>query len=110
MKQLDHSNILPFYGASGSVADLSLVFPWYENGNIMDYLNKQPDIDRFALVSTFEQTLTLLALTRTHEQLSGVACGLRFLHENGLIHGALKPVCDSASLSTRINVTNRVTY
>jgi len=54
MKQLEHRNILPFYGVSTDVADLCLVFPWCENGSIVDYLKRKPDIDRFTLVSTFE--------------------------------------------------------
>ena len=57
MKQLEHGNILPFYGISTTVADLCLVFPWYENGNIMDYLKKKPDTNRFDLVSTLERAL-----------------------------------------------------
>jgi len=54
MKQLEHRNILPFYGISTTVADFCLVSPWYENGSIMDYLKKQPSIGRFALVSALE--------------------------------------------------------
>jgi len=57
MKQLDHGNILPFCGVSTSIADFCLVFPWYENGNIMEYLKTQSDVDRFALVSTLEQVV-----------------------------------------------------
>ena len=56
MKQLKHGNILPFYGVSTTVSDLCLVFPWYENGNIMDYLKKKPSVNRFDLASTFGQT------------------------------------------------------
>lgn len=51
MKQLKHHNILPFYGVSTTVSDFCLVFPWYENGSIMDYLKKKPDINRFDLAS-----------------------------------------------------------
>jgi len=55
MKQLNHTNILPFYGVSTTIADFCLVFPWYENGNIMEYLDRKPDTSRFTLVSTFEK-------------------------------------------------------
>jgi len=55
MKQLEHGNILPFYGVSTPVADFCLVFPWYENGNIVEYLKRKPDASRFALVNTFEK-------------------------------------------------------
>jgi len=57
MKQVEHGNILPFYGVSTAVSDFCLVFPWYENGNIMDYLKKKPDTGRFDLASTFRQSL-----------------------------------------------------
>jgi len=57
MKQLEHDNILSLCGISTTVADLCLVFPWYENGNIVDYLKKTPDANRFDLVSAFEQAL-----------------------------------------------------
>ena len=55
MKQLEHENILPFYGVSTTVSDLSLVFPWYGNGNIMEYLKKNPDINQFKLASMLRQ-------------------------------------------------------
>lgn len=93
MKQLRHENILPFYGISARVSDFCMVFPWYENGNIMEYLKKQPDADRFALVSAFRRfPCTWYSLTPT-KQLLNAASGLRFLHEHHLVHGALRPVC-----------------
>jgi serine/threonine protein kinase len=52
MKQIKHENILPFYGVSTTVSDFCLVFPWYSNGNIKDYLKRNPDINRFNLAST----------------------------------------------------------
>ena len=56
MKQADHDNILPFYGVSTSVSDFCLVFPWYGNGNITDYLKGNPTANRYDLVSTFKIT------------------------------------------------------
>lgn len=56
MKQLNHDNIVPFYGVSTTISNFCLVFPWYENGNVVDYLKKEPDANRFDLASTFEQT------------------------------------------------------
>ena len=55
MKQLDDKNILPFYGVSTTVSEFCLVFLWYENGNIMDYLKKNPNINQFQLASMLEQ-------------------------------------------------------
>jgi len=56
MKQLEHINILPFYGISAAVADFCLVYPWYENGTITEYLKKKPNASRLDLVSAFEQS------------------------------------------------------
>jgi len=109
MKQIKHDNILPFYGVSTTVADFCLVFPWYENGNIVDYLKKKPNINQFNLVS-MSKTTRLLTLTRTHEQLADTAKGLHFLHENSLVHGALTPVCEALFLLTKLNATNRAAY
>lgn len=72
MKQANHANILPFYGVSTTVSDFCLVFPWYKNGNIMKYLEGNPKVNRFDL-------------------LSDAASGLSFLHGKRLVHGALLP-------------------
>lgn len=57
MKQVKHDNILPFYGVSTTVSDFCMVFPWYENGNIMNYLKKRPETSRFDLASILRQTI-----------------------------------------------------
>ena len=51
MKQLDHKNILPFHGVLITASEFCLVFPWYENGNIVDYLEKNQKIKQFKLAS-----------------------------------------------------------
>jgi len=56
MRRLKHDNIFPFHGSSMIFADFCLVSPWYENGNIMDYLEKKPDANRFDLVRPFGRT------------------------------------------------------
>ena len=83
MKQLDHRNILPPYGVSITVSKFCLVFPWYENENVMDYL-KTPNTNQFYLAS--------LTLTCAHEQLADTDSGLRFTHEIRLVHVTLRPV------------------
>ena len=112
MMRLKHDNIRPFYGVSTIDSDFCLVFPWYENGNIIEYLNKRPDANRFVLVSRFKRDTVLLVLTCIDEQLSDVANGLRFLHENNLVHGALKPVPNLKFffLLTGFNAIDRVAY
>ena len=55
MMQIKHENILPFHGVWTTDSDFCLVFPWYKNGNIVDYLKKRPGANRFDLVSTPSQ-------------------------------------------------------
>ena len=50
MKNIFHENVLPFYGISTSVSKFCRVFPWYENGTVMNYLEENPDADRYDLV------------------------------------------------------------
>jgi len=56
MKMERHENIVPLYGVSTTIATFCLVYPWYENGNIMDYLEKNPEVNRFDLASRFVPT------------------------------------------------------
>ena len=56
IRQLKHDNIIPFYGVSTTVSNFCPIFPWYENGDIMEYLKRKPDANRFDLVGTFGRT------------------------------------------------------
>jgi len=52
-RQLLHPNILPLYGVyhlHGDKSRVSLVSPWMENGNIVQYLQQAPDTYRYPLV------------------------------------------------------------
>ena len=57
MKQLEHDNILPFYRVSLTISEFSLVFPWYKNGNIKQYLKKNPGTDQYDLANAFKLAL-----------------------------------------------------
>ncbi|KAJ3539949.1 hypothetical protein NMY22_g4498 [Coprinellus aureogranulatus] len=72
--QLYHENVLPCYGVYRSTSEsyrIGLVSPWVSNGNVMDYLHKNPRKDRLLLVSD-------------------VASGMSYLHQNQIVHGDLK--------------------
>ncbi|KAG6818382.1 hypothetical protein H0H93_005439, partial [Arthromyces matolae] len=74
--QLSHPNVLPFYGVypfRRGLMEVALVSPWMENGNITVYLADHSDADRVLLASD-------------------VAHGLKYLHDNDVIHGDLKGV------------------
>ncbi|KAF8188161.1 kinase-like domain-containing protein [Mycena galopus ATCC 62051] len=69
---LRHHNILPFFGLCDIGVGLpALVSPFCKFGNIRSYLKKYPGANKGYLVL-------------------GVASGLEFLHNNGIIHGDLK--------------------
>ncbi|KAF9442292.1 kinase-like protein [Macrolepiota fuliginosa MF-IS2] len=75
--QLEHPNILPFYGKcylvdeSSSKWQACLVSPWMENGNIVKYLKDNLSRPRKPLICD-------------------VARGLQYLHQKDIVHGDLK--------------------
>ncbi|KAG6918047.1 hypothetical protein DXG01_016703 [Tephrocybe rancida] len=72
--QLSHDNVLPFSGLceiGDSHGRLGLVSPYLENGNVMQFLKRNPLANR--------QPFILDA-----------AIGLSYLHENGYVHGDIK--------------------
>jgi len=72
--QLEHENILPTYCSlvqeTNVTLSLEMVSPWMKNGNVRNYLKEFPDTDRRKL-------------------LSDIAAGLNYLHQSGVVHGAL---------------------
>ncbi|KZT35160.1 kinase-like protein, partial [Sistotremastrum suecicum HHB10207 ss-3] len=73
---LHHCNILPFIGIcfppiTDSETSFSLVSPWMNNGTISEYVNKNPEVDRIALMID-------------------IADGIAYLHAKGIVHGDLK--------------------
>ncbi|KIJ97720.1 hypothetical protein K443DRAFT_236688 [Laccaria amethystina LaAM-08-1] len=71
---LSHPNILPFYGIhhlDDTHGRLSFVSPWMENGNVTEYLKRHPLANRLLLIWD-------------------IILGIKFLHQNQVIHGDLK--------------------
>ncbi|KZT02532.1 kinase-like protein [Laetiporus sulphureus 93-53] len=70
--KLKHPNVLPFYGI---VTDLGPIIhsatPWCEHTNILDYTKNNPDTDKTQL-------------------LVDAAQGLRYLHQENIVHGNVK--------------------
>ncbi|KAF9644348.1 kinase-like protein [Thelephora ganbajun] len=68
-KYLIHPNVVPFRGIT--TTPLQLVSNWMPGGDLTDYINKHPDVDRLGL-------------------LGDVVRGLRYLHSRNVVHGDLK--------------------
>ncbi|KAF7343893.1 Glycoside hydrolase family 76 protein [Mycena venus] len=70
--RLNHKNVLPFIGICEDIAPWPvLISPYYKFGHVGTYLKKRPSTNRRDLVT-------------------GVACGLQYLHAHDIVHGDLK--------------------
>jgi len=49
-RRISHPNVVPFIGVSEAPAPLSMVSEWMPNGNVRDYVVKNPEISRLQLV------------------------------------------------------------
>jgi hypothetical protein len=49
-KSISHSNVLPIIDLSETMFPFCIVSPWMPNGNIIQYANMNPDVDRLLLV------------------------------------------------------------
>lgn len=50
-KRLNHENVLSFHGVDTTIFELALVYDWGYNGNIIQYLEANPETSRTKLVT-----------------------------------------------------------
>jgi serine/threonine protein kinase len=90
-----HPNILPFYGAFISdeqVPRICIVTPWMEGGNLVDHLDKNPDVARAPLVNVVHFNPFQHLYDDNLPQVFDILSGLQHLHELEIVHADLKGV------------------
>jgi len=56
-KRISHPNVVPFLGVSEAPTPLCMVSEWMPNGNVRDYVGKNPEASRLQLVCRLESAL-----------------------------------------------------
>ncbi|KAG9082547.1 hypothetical protein FS749_006779 [Ceratobasidium sp. UAMH 11750] len=69
--KLNHPNILELIGLSKFQNRISIVSPWMENGTLLAYISKKPEVNRYQLCAQ-------------------ICSGLAYLHESNMVHGDVK--------------------
>ena len=70
----------------------AIVMPWIPNGNITEYLHKNPDADRLRLVSSNIPPSPATAPHLITIQLLCVVKAVKYLHSCNIVHGDVKAV------------------
>ena len=78
-----------------------VVLPMYPN--VRQYLIRKPDVNKLHLVCTV--ALTSFQKFINHLQLAGMAAGLAYIHDQGMVHRRIRAVCVQLSSLTQRPVT-----
>lgn len=98
-----HPNITPLLGISTDFDQPNkpcLVLPYYQHGNIVNYIRKHPYANKPALVSCIVAASHLPI--SVPPQLAEVASAVSYLHDLSILHGDLRGVSISAEALTFI--------
>lgn len=96
--RLKHPNVVRCLGAITSPN--RIVLDWVQNGEVMDYLRRNPGANRIDLVSFSAFTTEEPRHSMSQKfQVLGVTKGLDYLHSHGVVHGDVKPVGISSPLA-----------
>ena len=101
---MNHPNLLPIEGVAPQISKLSMVYRWMVNGNVPQYLGRYPETNRLGLVCLIHSQpgSAFIGL-----QIIGVARGLGYLHDNGVVHGDLEGVSGDGAILLISNGSSR---
>ncbi|KAG8711233.1 hypothetical protein FRC09_020707 [Ceratobasidium sp. 395] len=69
--RFEHKNIVKLLGLSQFRDRMAMVSPWMENGSLLQYIERNPGVDRYQLCTDISE-------------------GVAYLHQNNAIHGDIK--------------------
>jgi len=91
--RIRHENVLSIEGVAPDLFEFCMVSKWMGNGNMLNYVRTQEQVDRANLVSSFASfAVVCWSILTADVQLLGITRGLYHLHSSGIIHGDLKGV------------------
>ena len=86
-----HPNICPIWFLRSSI-EPAIVTPWFSNGNVADFVQKDAGIDKLGIVRLI--TFCFISLHRLHPalQVKQIANAIVHIHAMGEVHGNILPV------------------
>jgi hypothetical protein len=66
--------------------------PWFDNGNVIDFIRQHPDIEKLSIVRLVPLSMIDIYLTLS-VQVRQLVSAVAYIHSTEQIHGNIVPVC-----------------
>ncbi|KAJ7940895.1 kinase-like domain-containing protein [Mycena leptocephala] len=87
-RHLKHDNIVSLYGIVFTGPDLFTAQPWFNRGTAINFVQKNPDVDRLKILNDIAAGKAHFTCQIKHR--SECLQGLEYLHKENIIHGDLR--------------------